>query len=394
MNKPKQKILVDARTIGGEGQGVVTYLKGLYNAFHHRYGSEYELRFAGYDFQAMKGAFPFLEPRQFVPVRSRSRLQLFFREFPAILRREGCQFAHFQYMVPFSRACRFIVTTHDVLFNDFPADFGRWYILQRNWLCARGLWQSAVRLTVSEYSRMRIAHHYGIPKETIAVTPNAVPAVYFEPYSKEEAQQYIRRRYGIENFVLFVSRIEPRKNHQLLMKAYRELRLAERQIQLVFIGNDTLNTTSVVRQIKSLQEAFPGKFHWLSYVEGDDLLQFYRAARLFVYPSKAEGFGIPPLEAAAARVNTLCSNATAMGDFDFFGSNHFDPEDEGAFFRLLSENLRRLPDPRRLQTIAQTIRQRYSWEAAAEVLHSELLRVQGATQPVVPINALPATQEV
>ena len=79
MNKPKQKILVDARTIGGEGQGVVTYLKGLYNAFHERFGDEYELRFAGYDFGAMKQAFPFLQPQQFVPVRSCSRVELFFR---------------------------------------------------------------------------------------------------------------------------------------------------------------------------------------------------------------------------------------------------------------------------------------------------------------------------
>ena len=51
----------------------------------------------------------------------------------------------------------------------------------------------------------------------------------------------------------------------------------------------------------------------------EDLLAFYAAATLFIYPSKAEGFGIPPLEAAALKTPVICSNTSGMSDFSFLG---------------------------------------------------------------------------
>jgi len=103
-------------------------------------------------------------------------------------------------------------------------------------------------------------------------------------------------------------------------------------------------------------------------IDDGDLLQIYRAATLFVYPSKAEGFGIPPLEAAALQIPVLCSNTSAMKDFAFFGPCHFDPYDFSSFKQLLRSILENPPTTAFLAEIATIVRREYSWSHSAEKL--------------------------
>ena len=75
-------------------------------------------------------------------------------------------------------------------------------------------------------------------------------------------------------------------------------------------------------------------------ISESDLLLFYQAAKVFAYPTFAEGFGIPPLEAAALRIPVLCSNKTAMKDFEFFSPYFIDFNDMDATTKKLSEILK------------------------------------------------------
>lgn len=382
----KLRLLVDARSIGGEGQGIVTYIAGVYSEMLDNFSDRYEVFFAGYNFAELKKCFPQISKKQFIPVASKSRSVLFFYEFPKIIRQYKIDFAHFQYVVPFIKNCKFITTCHDVLFNDFPEDFSESYRRRRNLLFKRSLKKSELKLTVSNYSRAAIARHYNLDSEDIFVTPNAVKPVYFEEYNKKNASEYIKKKYNIENFLLYVSRVEPRKNHLMLLQAYQEMKLANQDLQLVFIGGDTLNSVEITNQFEALKKERPNHFHWIKYVEGDDLLEFYRAARMFVYPSKAEGFGIPPIEAAAMRINTLSSNVTAMGDFDFLFDNHFSPYEPEDLKKLITQNLLAPPSDLELIKISDIIKRRYSWRNAANLLHQ--LIQQEANQSVV--AAVPA----
>ncbi len=385
----KTRVLVDARFVGSEGQGAITYIAGLYNAMFDHFGETYEFFFTGKDFRALKAIFPFMEKSHFIPVVAGSYLKWFFVELPRVLRKLKTDFAHFKYMTPFVKPCKFIVTTHDVLFMDFPKDFGFFYTLQRSILFKKALMSSDIRLTVSNYSKERIQKHFGVDPKTVFGTPNAVRAEFFEPYDKQVSIEYIRQTFGIENYILYVSRIEDRKNHQLLLRAYDELRLAEKEVQLVFIGNDTLGSTTVVREIEKRKAAYPGKVHWISgFVTDEDLLAFYRGAKQFVFPSKAEGFGIPPIEAAAARINTLCANATAMSDFTFFGDNLFSPDNLGELKSKICKNLENPPDENRLSEISKAIWKTYSWKQSAEVLH-ELIQNETVKEKLLIPQLLP-----
>lgn len=376
------RLLVDGRVMTGEGQGSATYLKGLYNGLQERYGESYELFFAGYDFAAMKAAFPFIKKEQFIPLTTESRLKLLFFEFPRIIEEYQIQFAHFQYVTPFIKNCKFIVTTHDVLFNDFKADFPLLYRLKRNFLFKQSLQKSEVCLTVSRYSQERIAEHYDLLKESIKITPNAVRAAFFEKYDAEAVQERIEQQFGAKNYLLYLSRIEPRKNHQMVMDAYRKLELHQENIQLVFVGSDTLKSKKETDQINKMKQDFPAHFHWLSGLTDEEVLDIYRGARLFVYPSKAEGFGIPPIEAAAAGIPTICSNATAMQDFDFFGNNCFSPENLEELTMKIRNELDRPMKNWKRSDIQESIQQKYNWTTSANVLHEWV--VQESITEIIP----------
>ncbi|MEM8909656.1 MAG: glycosyltransferase family 1 protein, partial [Bacteroidota bacterium] len=348
--------------------------------------------FAGYDQAAWAKHFPEVAPHYFLLLPTQQRLALLFRVFPQLIRRYNIDYAHFQYTTPFVKNCRFIVTTHDVLFNDFPGEFSAWYRGVRNLLFKRSLLQSDIRLTVSEYSRQAIAQHYRIDPETIAISPNAVRPAFFAPYDKARAMRYIKQKFNIENYILYTSRIEPRKNHEMLLQAYLQLQLSKWGLHLVFIGNDTLQHPLLEQQIESLRGPDRQQFHWLKNIDDQDLLAFYRAARVFTYPSKAEGFGIPPLEAAACGIPTLCSNSTAMKDFDFLEEWAFSPYDQERYEQLLLKTLNHPPSKTRLQHISQHVQQNYSWATSAQRLHEEINK-QTSNQLISKKSAIPVVAE-
>ena len=121
------KILIDAHIFGGIGQGSVTYLEGLYGAFCKKYGHIYTIYFA----VNAKSDLPlsiqqYIPQEQIIELKSKNSFSRIFLEFPKIIKTYKFDFAHFQYIVPIlfsSIGCRFIVTTHDILFNHFPKEF-------------------------------------------------------------------------------------------------------------------------------------------------------------------------------------------------------------------------------------------------------------------------------
>lgn len=368
----KTKVLVDARVIGGEGQGAVTYLCGLYNAFHELYGDQYELYFAGYHPDAIYKRFPFLEKHQILKVKSRSRLIQMAWEFPSLIKGMGVEFAHFQYVTPFFKTSNEIVTTHDILFIDFPQAFSWWYRFIRTFLFRISLKSSEVKITVSDYSRQRIVHHFNMNANEIAVTPNAVPSIYFEKYDKEKAAAKVLNKFKASNYILYISRLEKRKNHQLLFNAYEQLNLADQDIQLFIVGNNTLGERKSEQALNRLIKKYPEKVHWVKKVDDEDLLTIYRAARMFVYPSTAEGFGIPPIEAAALRIPTLCSKVTAMSDFSFFNKYLFDPGNMDELKYKMTEMIDTPPSDDATRSISLAIKNKYNWYKSAEILHTKI----------------------
>jgi glycosyltransferase involved in cell wall biosynthesis len=374
------RILVDAHAVTAGFQGAQTFIKGLYSGLR-QIGANVDIYIAGTGLGELQAAFPFADKQHIILFKKRKPAILrYWIDFPALLKRMHFDFVHFQYISPFAKhGCRFIVTTHDVLFNDYPNYFPWWYRTSRNLLFRRSIRRADVKTTVSAYSRKSISRHYGISEEDITVLPNAIGDRFGKPYGWGPLVVEIERQFALENFILYVSRIEPRKNQLLLLKTWLRLELWKQQVPLVFVGGESIAVPALHRLVDSLTAEQRKHVHFFNNIGKSALEELYKHCRLFVYPSAAEGFGIPPLEAAAFKVPVLCSNTTAMADFTFFEPYMFNPADEAGFAAQLTAMLASPPDAAFLERTEATVREKYCWKNTAAIFY-KLLKEKGGSQ--------------
>lgn len=360
MKTNKPRIFVDGRVFDTEYQGTRTYIHNLYKIIDNI--GDFEIFLASCNPENAAGFFPGSANIRFVGYQTVSKLKRAFHELPEMMTRYHIDAAHYQYVAPPRKNCMQIVTIHDLLFKDFPGEFSLAYKMVKGAAFYLSAKRADLVTTVSAYSKKAIVRHFSIPEENIHVVPNGVSNFYFESYDKQKAAMEVREKFGFRNYLLYVSRIEPRKNQLDLLRVYLELELYRQGKCLVFVGKTSIPVPQLKEMLAPLEEEVRKKIFFLEDISNADLRLLYQAAELFVYPSKGEGFGIPPLEAGALGIPTICSNTTAMGDFTFFGDRHISPDTatlKMSITRALAER------PSNLREISNTIRRRYGWENAA-----------------------------
>jgi glycosyltransferase involved in cell wall biosynthesis len=367
------KIFVDAHAFDSGYQGTQTFIRELYTGLIDAH-PELDIYWGAYYTGRIQAAFPSVKPANILPYKkANGGIGRFLFDIPSYLKKYQFDFAHFQYLAPGQQDnCKYIVTLHDVLFNTFPNDFSFVYRASRNFLFGKSIKNAAIKTTVSAYSKQHIADDYDIAASKIHVIPNGVNNALANNYSKADAAKLVHDKFGVRNFVLYVSRVELRKNHALLLKKHISLGLFERNIALVFIGAESANVAELQSLIKDLTPQQRTLFFWLEQVNQADLVAFYTACRLFVYPSKAEGFGMPPLEAAICRAPVLCSSATAMSSFGFFKPYTFDPENEADFEQKFLEIIDNPISDKHLDHVADTVANQYQWKHSSELFYNLL----------------------
>lgn len=362
------RLLVDAHCFDyTTSEGINTYLKGLYSELP-RIAPDVDFYFAARDIGKLQSIFGSAVNVHYIELTAASKAKRLLTEMPSIIQRYGIDYAHFQYTAPLIKNCKTIVTLHDVLFKDYPQMFPLSYRLSKDVLFNVSARRADLLLTVSDYSRDRIVEHYGISREKIFVTPNAVSEDFFH-IDKAQAKTFVKEK-GVDNYILYVSRIEPRKNQVALLRAYYELGLAMKGYDLVFIGRKTLPVPDFDELLASLPETEKQHIHIFNQVRYKELRLWYGAASLFVYPALAEGFGIPPIEAGAAGVPCICSNRTAMADFTFFENNLMDVTDSKALKSAITANL--LSPAVNTDKVRSAIHSKYNWKSIAENFYKQL----------------------
>jgi glycosyltransferase involved in cell wall biosynthesis len=349
-------------------EGVNSYIRGLYSKLI-LIAKDIHFFIVAANIDKVKTIFGEHENVTYISLTSKNKIYRLLVEIPHIIKKNRIDVAHFQYISPLIKNCRTIVTLHDILFKDFPSMFPLGYKLGKEALFKFSAKRADLLLTVSKYSQDRIAYHYGIPKDKIIVTPNAV-SIDFENIDRKLAKRFVVSK-GIDKYILYVSRIEPRKNQVSLLHAYIDLNLAEKGYHLVFIGRKTLNTPELDRLIASMENKQGKYVHFINQVSYEELKMWYCAASLFVYPSLAEGFGIPPVEAGVAGIPCICNNQTAMSDFTFFGDNLINIKNIDLLEERIIANLENQPDTIQIK---KTIMAKYNWNEIANNLYKILMR--------------------
>jgi glycosyltransferase involved in cell wall biosynthesis len=199
------------------------------------------------------------------------------------------------------------VTIHDAAFADTPECFGRAFAAWYGWLLPRLARRVRRVVTVSDFSRQRIAEATRLRIEQIDVVPNGVDS-RFVPASAEAVAQ-MRSIHGLTGpYILVLGSLDPRKNLATLLKAWRILSDRRPDLTLAIAGGSNL---SIFSNHGVDVDNLP-RVKRLGYVEDDLLPALYSGCETFVFPSTYEGFGLPPLEAMACGSPVVCSNATSL----------------------------------------------------------------------------------
>jgi len=273
--------------------------------------------------------------------------------------------------VPLLMIRPYVVTIHDMANLLYEEERSSFRMQMRRYRFRRGLKRANRVIAVSEATKRDVERLMGVPPDRIRRVYNAPDPGFLEPGSAgSEEQLRIMERYQIHYpFLLYAGNIRRHKNIPRLVEAFAVVRdqLAAhpvyKDLRLVIIG-DTISQFPAVRQavIKSRVEQ---AVRFLGFVPFETLRCFYEFAAAFVFPSRHEGFGLPPLEAMACGTPVVTSNVSSLPEVVGDAAILVNPENVFDIARgirdvLLDEGLRAELVRRGRERAA-----RFSWERTA-----------------------------
>ncbi len=228
-----------------------------------------------------------------------------------------------------------IVTIDDLSFLRHPEWFSGKFYLYYSFLVPKIVKNSRQVITISEFSKREIVELLDMPQDKIKVIYPAVPEEFINSEARDNSNS---NKYG--NYILAVSSLDPRKNFKNLILAFNNLHLTD--TKLVIVGQSQMrvfNDKELRKTVNFDNLVFTG------YVSDAQLISLYKNAKLFVYPSFYEGFGLPPLEAMSCGcpvvVSDVASLPEACGDAAYYvDPNKIESIAEGMTKVLSDVNLR------------------------------------------------------
>ena len=238
-----------------------------------------------------------------------------------ILSRHECNLVHIPslfWMPQVRLCCPYVVTVHDVLDFMYRAKNGANWQRTLHYYSTQQVLRHAGRiLAVSNFTKMDIARLFDIRPEKIEVIYNAIDDRFLQGHTSERERQFIAERFQVNYpFLLYAGRIGPQKNLVRIIEAFSALKteLAKEgkypDLKLIIIGDEVSRHLDVRRTV--VKSGVQNDVRFLGFVSIDVLRIFYDTAKIFVFPSLYEGFGLPPLEAMSHGTPVVTSNTSSL----------------------------------------------------------------------------------
>ncbi len=289
---------------------------------------------------------------------------------PRFLRQRKVDIFHTQYILPFCvpKRTKLFAHIHDISFKVFPELISWKDRLFLSLLIPRTMRIADRIIAVSAFTKDEIMKYYRIAPERIVVVPNAVSDAFASKVRVEDIAR-VRKQYSLpEKSVLAVGTIQPRKGIAHLVRVFAEVRKRIPDLRLVLVGKrygyryDMAIDTALAECEAEEYTLFPG------YIAPEDLPAVYASARVFAFPSRYEGFGIPILEAFSQGTPVIASDIPPSREVGgdavlFFDASSIATASEILYNVIIDENLRsRLSERGKMRAGS------FSWEQSARIL--------------------------
>ncbi|MGA1046875.1 MAG: glycosyltransferase family 4 protein [Minisyncoccia bacterium] len=200
-----------------------------------------------------------------------------------------------------------ILTVHDLAIRVLPEVFSQKMRLWHKYIgIDKLLDRTNTIIAISESTKRDLIDIYGVKSEKIKVIYSGIDPLFRQEFSQPSIQQ-VKQKYNLpEKYILYLGTIEPRKNIQLLIQAFEQVAIRDKEVKLVIAGVNGWLYKQIHQAIDN--SPFRDRILRIGFVAVEDKPIVYKLARVFVYPSLYEGFGFPPLEAMASGTPTIVAN--------------------------------------------------------------------------------------
>lgn len=281
--------------------------------------------------------------------------------------------------IPLIHPKKVVTTCHDVAFLRLPSVYSRLAIKYHEFAIKFAVKHAIKIITVSEFTKNELIEFFKISPERVAVVRNGYDRERYKLIEDRGVVEQVLQKYNLRQpYILYLGRLELKKNTPGLVQAFGILQHSSRfmphnpELKLLLIGQPGFGFEKVTEAI--VESNLHNEIIMLGWVDEADLPYLMAGAKLFVFPSFYEGFGIPVLEAMACGVPVVASDIPALrevaGEAAYF-IDSYSPENiaEGISLVLGDEHLQ---EDLKIHGLARA--EDFSWEKCAketwEVLES------------------------
>ena len=363
---PAVKIAIDIRRMTEFGVG--TYIRNVVRTLG-RLDRENEFLLIGSPAKVEEiGALP---PNfNAVPLLGSDRSISGYREFRSALQGLNCDLVHIPnlFSVPRMLPCPYVMTVHDMLEHMSRDRQQNGFLRSCHFQMTKRVLAGAARIfAVSNFTRNEIEKLFEIPSARVEVVYNAIDERFLHGHASAADRDLIARRYQVTYpFLLYAGRISAHKNVVRMIEAFSALKTelerdqAYPDLKLIIIGDDLSGNPDLRRTV--VRSGVQHDVRFLGFVPIEVLRIFYDEAKIFVFPSLYEGFGLPPLEAMVHGTPVVTSNVSSLPEVVGNAAVLVNPENVFEIMRalhrvLVDQSLRDRMKERSYQQAAK-----YSWE--------------------------------
>lgn len=274
----------------------------------------------------------------------------------------------FNYIVPAGVKGKKVVIVYDMAYKAYPETVRK----RTRFMLNKSLRKSCNRadkiITISKFSKQEIIKYLGVDENKIVIMPIGVDLSIFHPNYSEKDICQITEKYKIpREYLLFLGTIEPRKNLERLIRAYALLKAEIPNVpKLVLAGGKGWLYENIFKTVRILN--MESDIIFTGYVNEEDSPILINGAKIFLFPSLYEGFGMPPLEAMACGIPVIASNAASLLEVVGDAAILVDPFSidsikEGMKHLLEDENKRNELSFKGMERAKQ-----FTWDKSAEII--------------------------
>jgi glycosyltransferase involved in cell wall biosynthesis len=312
----------------------------------------------------------------------------------AVVQRLRCDLVHVPHLfwLPRRLPCPYVLTVHDMLEHMYRARSGSGLKRSLHFHLTRRVVKYAARIfAVSRFTKSEVEKLFAIEPGRIEVIYNAIDHRFLSGHATDADRLFLAERYQVTYpFLLYAGRISPHKNLVRIIEAFSALKAELTKhdlypdLKLIIIGDELSKHPDLRRTV--VRGGVQNDVRFLGFVPIEVLRIFYDAAKVFVFPSLYEGFGLPPLEAMAHGTPVLTSNTSSIPEVVGNAAVMVNPENVFEMMRALQ---RVLLDP----SLREKLRQRgyeqvkkFSWDTSAAKVLAGYEEVVGKSRAEAPVE--------